>query len=84
MNKWAISSSMNKYFVELIVFNIPNSIMLDSDIQKVFFKAVNFLDNCNILDFKSFDGGSIQNFEFANITYNKIKNFLSFTNKIAF
>ena len=84
MNKWAASSSINKYFVELIVFNIPNSILIGDDIQNIFFKSINFLDNCNILEFKSFDGGNIQNFEFANVSYNKIKNFLSFINKIAF
>lgn len=84
MNKWAVSSSMNKYFVELIVFNIPNSILMGNDIQNIFLKAINYLDNCNILNFKSFDGGNIQNFEFANVTYTKIKNFLSFINKIAF
>lgn len=84
MNKWAVSSSLNKYFVELITYNIPNSILIGDDIEKVFIKAINFLDNCNVLEFKSFDGNSIETFDFANVTFNKIKNFLSFTNKIAF
>ena len=84
MNKWAVSSSLNKYFVELITYNIPNSLIIGEDIEKIFLKSINFLDNCDIFNFISFDGGKIENFEFANITYAKIKNFLSFTNKIMF
>ena len=84
MNKWAVSSSLNKYFVELIIYNVPNSLMIGNDIEKVFYKTINYLDNCNVLEFKSFDGNNIENFEFANVTFNKIKNFLSLTNKIAF
>ena len=84
MNKWAMSSELNKYFIELIIFNIPNSIMQDKDIELVFNKAINYLDNCNILDFKSFDGSNIESFDLAKITYTKMKNFISYANKISF
>lgn len=85
MNKWAVSSDLNKYFVELITYNIPSSIMQDEDISLVFKKAINYLDNCNVLDFKSFDNKSnIDSFELAKVSYTKTKNFISYLSKIAY
>ena len=84
MNKWTTASDLNKYFIELITYNIPNSIMQDKDIELVFNKAINYLDNCNILEFKSFDGSNIESFDLAKITYTKMKNFISYANKISF
>lgn len=85
MNKWAASSDLNKYFVELITYNIPSSIMQDEDISLVFKKAVNYLDNCNVLTFKSFDNeNSIETFELAKVSYSKTKNFISYMSKIAY
>lgn len=83
MNKWAMSSEINKYFIELIVFNIPNSIMQDKDLNMLFIKAINYLENCNVLDFTSFDGTKISNFDLARVSYTKIKNFISYATKVA-
>lgn len=84
LNKWAQSSDLNKYFIELIIYNIPNSIMQDKNLSVVFKKAINYLDNCNILNFKSFDGSNIESFDLAKVSYTKIKNFISLANKISF
>ena len=84
INKWAVSSDLNKYFVELIIYNIPNSIMQDENIVVVFKKAINYLDNCNILNFLSFDGRKISSFDLAHVSYAKIKNFINYSNKVCF
>lgn len=84
MNKWAMSSDLNKYFVELIIYNIPDIIMLDKDIMLVFKKCINYLDNCNILNFISFDGNKIETFNLAKINYSKIKNFINYSVRICF
>lgn len=84
MNKWAMSSELNKYFIELIAYNIPNSIMQDDDLVIMFNKAMNYLENCNVLDFISFDGSRIQNFDLAKVSYTRIKNFISYATKVAF
>jgi hypothetical protein len=78
MNKWATSSDVNKYFVELVCYNIPNSLIVGDDISMSFCKAVNYLDNCDIFKFISFDGNPIGSFYFAKINYEKIYNFTKF------
>ncbi len=84
MNKWASSSQLNKYFIELIVYNIPNSIMQDNDIVLSFKKSINYLESCNILNFLSFDGKNIETFDLAQINYSKIKNFINYAIKVCF
>ena len=85
MNKWTHSTNLNKYFVELIAYNIPNSIMQDEDINIVYKKAINYLENCNVLNFKSFDDKSkVENFDLAKVTFSKIKSFLGFISRISF
>lgn len=84
LNKWAVRSELNKYFVELIIYNIPNSIMQDDDIILSFKKCINYLDNCNVLNFVSFDGNNIATFDLAQISYSKIKNFINFAVKVCF
>lgn len=83
INKWTTSNSINKYFIELICYNIPNSLMQDNDIQMLFCKAVNYLDNCNILNFISFDGRRIDTFYFAKVSYEGVLNFTKFLLKIS-
>lgn len=84
INKWATSSSLNKYFIELVCYNIPNSLLQDNDFHLLFCKAVNYLDNCNILDFASFDGRRIETFYFAKINYENILNFTKYLIKISY
>lgn len=84
MSKWALSSDLNKYFIELIVFNIPNSIMQEDNINVVFDKCVNYLDNCNVISFTSFDGNKIDSFDLAKVSYSKIKNFINYVVKISY
>lgn len=85
INKWTHSSSLNKYFVELIAYNIPNSIMQDEDIAIVYKKAINYLENCNVLNFKSFDNtNKVENFDLAKVSFSKIKSFLGFVSRISF
>ncbi len=84
LSKWALSSDLNKYFIELIVFNIPNSIMQEENIKIVFDKCVNYLDNCNVISFTSFDGNKIDSFDLAKVSYSKIKNFINYVVKIAY
>ena len=85
MNKWTHSTNLNKYFVELIAYNIPNSIMQDEDINIVYKKAINYLENCKVLNFKSFDDKSkVENFDLAKVTFSKIKSFLGFISRISF
>lgn len=82
MNKWAYSSDINKYFIELIIYNIPNSIMMDGDINMLFSKSLCYLLNCNPLSFVDFAGNSIESFDLAKVSYSKIRNFLSNVSKI--
>lgn len=84
MNKWTTASDLNKYFIELITYNIPNSIMQDKNLQVVFNKAMTYLDNCDVFNFKSFDGNRIESFDLAKVSYSKIKNFISYATKISF
>ncbi len=83
INKWTTSNSINKYFIELICYNIPNSLMQDNDLNMLFCKAVNYLDNCNILNFVSFDGKPINTFYFAKVSYESILNFTKFLLRIS-
>ena len=82
VNKWSISSDLNKYFIELIVYNIPDLLMMENDIVKCFYKSYNYLINSNILNFKSFDGKNIQSFNLAKISYYKIHNFIRLIKKL--
>lgn len=84
VNKWATSGDINKYFVELIVFNIPSSIMMDKNIKLVVLKALNYLENCNVLNFKSFDGLPIETFNLAKVNYMKIKNYIAYLIKVLY
>lgn len=84
MSRWASSSDLNKYFVELITYNIPSNLMIGKDLNKVFKKCLNYLDNCDITQFKSFDGKKINTFDLAKVSYSKIKNFINFAVKIAY
>ncbi|NCB48627.1 MAG: hypothetical protein EOM55_03305 [Clostridia bacterium] len=84
INRWTTSSSLNKYFIELVCYNIPNSLLLDNDLHLLFCKAVNYLDNCNVLDFTSFDGQKIQSFYFAKISFENILNFTKYLIKISY
>ena len=84
MNKWAASGDINKYFVELMVYNIPNSLMQDKDVVLLVTKSFNYLDNCNLLNFKTFDGKSIENFDMAKITYYKMKKFIMYLRKVLY
>lgn len=82
MNKWMTASQMNKYFIELIVFNIPNTLLCGENIEKVFYKSLNFLLNCNVGKFKSFDGGTLNDFAFADINYSNIRTFLNYVSRL--
>ena len=84
MTKWALSSDLNKYFVELIVYNIPNCLMQGEDLVNIFNKCLNYLDNCDVTKFKSFDGRKINTFDLAKVNYSKIKNFVNYAVKIAY
>lgn len=83
INKWAMSSDLNKYFVELVAYNIPDNLLMGDDIVAVFYNAVNYLDNVSILSFKDFEGGDIRNFALAKISPAKIHNFIKQILKIA-
>ena len=76
INKWASSSELNKYFIELIIYNIPSNLM-KKDIIDAYIKSVNYLSNCNIYDFKAFDGSKITNFSLAKLTYANVQSFLN-------
>lgn len=82
LNKWSMSSDLNKYFVELIIYNIPSNLMLGNDIVKIFYKSYNYLVNCNILSFTSFDNRHINTFSLAKITYYKINNYIRLLKKL--
>lgn len=84
MSKWALSSELNKYFIELIVYNIPNSIMQGDNLNTIFNKCVNYLDNCNLTLFTSFDGKKIDTFDLAKVSYAKIKNFINYIVRIVY
>lgn len=85
VNKWTHSSNLNKYFIELIAYNIPSSIMQNNDIEIVYKKAINYLENCNVLNFKSFDNISkVEDFDLAKVSFTKIKNFLGYLSRISF
>ena len=76
------ASQMNKYFVELIIYNIPNTLLMGDEIGKIFYKCLNFLQNCSISKFTSFDGKPLDSFTLAEISYANIKTFLHYISKI--
>lgn len=82
VNKWAMGSDLNKYFIELIVYNIPDSLMLDKNIVECFCKSVNFLENCDVLSFVSFDGNALNTFSFAKLTYSRVLNYIHYMTKL--
>ena len=82
INKWMTASQMNKYFVELIIYNIPNTLLMGDEIGKIFYKCLNFLQNCSISKFTSFDGKPLDSFTIAEISYSNIKTFLHYISKI--
>ena len=82
MNKMASNSSINKYFIELIIFNVPNELITDNDIYAAFVKSVNYLTNCDVSQFTSFDGSKIESFSLANISHMNIRNFINLISKI--
>lgn len=84
INKWTTSSSLNKYFIELICYNIPNSLLQDNDLHLMFCKAVNYLDNCDTLKFVSFDDKKIDSFYFAKVNYINILNFTKYLLRISY
>ena len=77
MNKWMTAGQMNKYFIELIVYNIPNGLLCGKNVEKVFYKSLNFLLNCDVGKFKSFDDNPLDDFAFADINYANIRTFLN-------
>lgn len=82
MNKWMTAGQMNKYFVELIIFNVPNALLSGKDIERVFYKTLNFLLNCDVGKFVSFDGKPLQTFAFADINYSNIRLYLHCISKL--
>ncbi len=82
MNKWMTAGQMNKYFIELIVFNIPNTLLCGDNTEKVFYKSLNFLLNCDVGKFKSFDGELLNNFALADINYSNIRTFLNYVSRL--
>ena len=82
MNKWAMGGDLNKYFIELIIFNVPNSLMMDKDIVDSFCKVVNFLENCDVTSFKSFDGRELSSFSFAKLTYGRVLNYIHYFTRL--
>ena len=86
INKWSRSNEIDKYFVELIAYNVPNLLLSDKndDIYKIFIKSMNYLINCDLQSFKDFEGKDIKNFTLSNINYSKIKTFLNYASRVAF
>ena len=82
MNKWITASQMNRYFIELIVYNIPNNLLCGKNIEKAFYKSLNFLLNCNVGNFKSFDHKSLAEFAFADINCSNIRSFLNCVSRL--
>ena len=82
MNKMASNNSINKYFIELIIFNVPNELITDNDIYAAFVKSVNYLTNCDVSKFTSFDENKIESFSLANISHMNIRNFINLISKI--
>lgn len=82
INKWSVNNDLNKYFVELILYNVPNSLMIGNDIVKVFYKSYNYIINCNILNFISFDEKRIESFNLAKINYSKINSYIHLLKKL--
>lgn len=82
LNKWAMGGDLNKYFIELIIYNVPDSLMMDRDVVECFCKTVNFLENCDVLSFKSFDGGDLSTFSFAKLTYSRVINYIHYFTRL--
>ena len=82
LNKWISSSGINRYFVEMLALNIPDKLLKGQDIFKVYSKAILFLSNCDLQDFKDYDKNLLVNNKLANVDYNKIKKFLYYANQI--
>ena len=82
MNKMANNANINKYFIELIIYNIPNNLIMCKDINDAFTNSINYLINCDASKFTSFDGKTIESFSLAKISYMNIRNFINLLSKI--
>lgn len=83
INRLAKNSDISKYLVELMMYNIPNSLYDFEDIYEVFVSTLNYLTNANIYNFKDFDGNPIIKFAMAKSSYCDIKHFIDLIIKIA-
>ncbi len=76
IKKKAKSSDINKYLVEVVLYNIPNFLLLGDNIYDVFTKSINYLSNADISSFVDFDSRPISKFSLTPVTYSHIKSFI--------
>ena len=84
LNKLAHSNEINKYLVELVAYNIPNSLLKGKDIYEVLVKSMLYLSNCNINKLQDFNGKSIRSFSLARVNFSNIRSFLNYSNNLIF
>lgn len=73
---------LNKYFAEIMAYNIPNLLMQNSDLGVLFYKAVNYLINSNIYNLVGFDNMPIEDFRLAHVNFYNVKSFIFYLKKI--
>lgn len=84
LSKSMSASFFNKYAVELAVYNIPNTLLAGDDINTVFVKCLNYLDNVVLSEMKDYQDNNIKEFILSKFGFNSFKIFINKVKKLAF
>ncbi len=82
INKWITSSQMNRYFVELLAYNVPDQLLKGTNFVEVYTKAMLYLSNCDLQSYVDMQDNLLIRNRLANTDYHKIKRFLALANQI--
>lgn len=82
LNKWIVASQYNRYFVDMLAYNIPDKLLTGNNFVDIYYKSILYLTNCDLQSFKDFDGNSLIYNKLANTNYGKIKKFVTSANQI--
>ncbi len=82
LNKWINANDYNRYFVELLAYNVPDKLLKGTDIVSVYSKAMLYMSNCDLNTYKDTLGQPLIYNKVANADFAKIKKFLACANSI--
>lgn len=83
LSKSMSASFFNKYAVELVIYNIPNSLFV-GDENAMFVKCLNYLDNVVLAEMKDYKNDNIKDFFLSKFSFSAFKIFINKIKKLAF